>query len=229
MDGPTVGLLEDDVRVRRRFEEAITRMPGWSLAFSVGYVADALAQLRELAPDVLLVDLGLPDGSGLDVIRHAVTVSPRCQVLVISVFGDDDKVFQCIAAGAAGYLLKGVTEDELVVHLQDLQAGGSPMSPKIARRVLNEFRGSINRPPVALPQPSDERDLLDPELTPKEHEILTALALGHSYGEVAESLGISLNTVRHHIKNIYSKLYVHSRYEAVLEANRRGLLPPVRP
>ncbi|RKT50653.1 LuxR family two component transcriptional regulator [Azonexus fungiphilus] len=225
MLGPRVGLLEDDPRVRARFEQAIACMPGWRLAFSVGSIAEAAQVLRNGIPDVLLVDLGLPDGSGLDVIRYASSTSAACQILVISVFGDDDKIFQSIAAGAAGYLLKGVTEDELVAHLHDLHAGGSPMSPKIARRVLSEFRGSMARdnPPLAAVR----RDPLDPDLTGKEQEILGALALGHSYGEVAQMLGISLNTVRHHVKSIYGKLFVHSRYEAVRVASQRGLIDRV--
>lgn len=220
MTALNVGLLEDEPRTRQRFEEVIASMPGWRLQFAVGSVAQARERLSSGVPDILLVDLGLPDGSGLEIISLAARLSPQCQILVISVFGDDDKIFQSITAGATGYLLKGVTEDELVSHLQDLQAGGAPMSPKIARRVLKEFRGQL----TLTPPPSQCTDP-QPELTGKESEILTALALGHSYGEVAESLGISLNTVRHHIKNIYSKLFVHSRHEAVREASRLGLIP----
>lgn len=225
MHRPIVGLLEDDPRVRNRIAAVLDRMSAWQLAFSVGSVAEAMTALNERVPDYLLVDLGLPDGSGLDIIRYAVGRYRHCQVLVISVFGDDDKIFRSIEAGAAGYLLKGVTDDELLVHLQNLQAGGSPMSPKIARRVLNQFRGRLLQP-----DPADDQEIAQElqaiALTNKEQEILTSLTLGHSYGEVADTLGISLNTVRHHIKNIYSKLSVHSRHEAIREAGRLGLITP---
>lgn len=216
----SVGLLEDEPRTRQRFEAVIARMAGWRLQFAVGSLAQAREVLLRSVPDILLVDLGLPDGSGLEIISLAAGRSPDCQILVISVFGDDDKIFQSITAGATGYLLKGVTDDELIVHLQNLQAGGAPMSPKIAKRVLNEFRGQMAFAPPAPINPQEQ-----PALTAKESEILTALSLGHSYGEVAEAQAISLNTVRHHIKNIYSKLFVHSRHEAVREANRLGLIP----
>ena len=214
----SIGLVEDDALTRHRVASLITAEPQWRLAFAVESLQQAYAALAAHPPDVLLVDLGLPDGNGLDLIRFVMQSGLPCQTLVISVFGEDDKVFECIEAGASGYLIKGQGDADQAAHLHDLFAGGSPVSPRIARRLLAAVRQSrtADITPAASSPPND--------LTPKEFETLTMLSLGYSYAEVADKLDVSVNTVRFHIKSIYSKLYVSSRSQAVYEASKRGWL-----
>ena len=212
-----VGLVEDEPRTRERCARVIEAHPSLHLAFAEASVQGAMRALQSHTPQVLLVDLGLPDGHGLDLIHHVGRVHPACQTLVISVFGDDDKVFQCITAGASGYLIKGQGDEDLALHLQDLLEGGSPVSPRIARRLLQAVRQHAPaRGQVASPEPPSEA------LTAREQDILQQLVLGYTYQEVADALGVSVNTVRFHITGIYSKMAVRSRGEAVYEAARRG-------
>lgn len=215
----TVGLVEDDGRTRERFIRTLQAMPGWHVLFASATLGGARQSLALTAPDVLLVDLGLPDGDGHCLIAEVAQAHPTCQTLVISVFGDDEKVFRSIEAGAAGYIVKGQGDDELADHLCELLAGGSPVSPRIARRLLQSVRLHRAEQPGKTPQ-----EAVDSDLTHKEHEVLSMLALGYSYQEVADRMAVSVNTVRFHIKSIYSKLYVSSRGEAVYEAGRRGWL-----
>jgi DNA-binding NarL/FixJ family response regulator len=210
-------LVEDDARTRQRFITSIAQVPQWRLAFAADGLAAARRALVQDVPDALLVDLGLPDGSGLELIEAVVRQSPQCHILVISVFGDDDKVFQCIEAGASGYIIKGQGDDELAAHLEELFTGGSPVSPRIARRLWQAVRQQRMGTDTPVATPSKPA-----ELTAQEHHILSLLALGYTYNEVAEQSHISVNTVRFHIKGIYSKLYVSSRAEAVYAASRRG-------
>lgn len=217
-----VGLVEDDALIRQQFARAIASQPDLSLAFSVGCGADALAALAAEAPDVLMVDIGLPDMSGLDVIRHATAHHPRCLTMVVSVFGDEGKVLDSIAAGAKGYILKGQGEDDILTHLHHLLDGGSPMSPVIARQVLHRMQRLMFPAPAASPPSAGGEPL-----TPRETEVLKLISRGHSYDEVARNLAVTTNTVRHHIKGIYGKLCVNSRSAAVFEAGRRGWLPGV--
>ncbi len=215
----TVALVEDDERTRERFIRTLQAMPGWHVLFAAATLDGVRRSLARAAPDVLLVDLGLPDGDGHSLIAEVAHAHPTCQTLVISVFGDDEKVFRCIEAGAAGYIVKGQGDDELAHHLRDLLAGGSPVSPRIARRLLQSVRLHRGGQPGKT-----QSDVIDSNLTLKEHEVLSMLALGYSYQEVADRMTVSVNTVRFHVKSIYSKLYVSSRGEAVYEAGRRGWL-----
>ncbi len=221
-DVKRIGLVEDNPETLQRMAALISQHPQWTLSFSTSTLAQAYAALHREVPDALLIDLGLPDGNGLDLIHHVAQRGLPCQTLVISVFGEDDKVFECIEAGASGYLIKGQGDGFLVNHLHDLFAGGSPVSPRIAKRLLAAVRQG--RTPPASPV-SEELEKPD-ELTHKEFEILSQLGLGYTYQEVAERLGISVNTVRFHIKSIYSKLYVTSRSQAVYEASKRGWIRP---
>lgn len=219
-----IAVVEDNPQTLQRMAALISRQPHWTMAFTASTLHQAFAELDRQVPHALLIDLGLPDGNGLDLIRHVAQQGWACQTLVISVFGDDDKVFECIQAGASGYLIKGQGDALLVEHLQDLFDGGSPVSPRIARRLLAAVRQGVPQAAAALPSAPQKPD----ELTPKEFDILTQLGLGYTYNEVAESLDMSVNTVRFHIKSIYSKLYVTSRSQAVYEASKRGWIrPPV--
>lgn len=228
-----IAMVEDDARVRRSFARAIEASGRMALVFEANRVTDAVAWIiataAAQAPDVWLVDLGLPDGSGLRVIEAAALHHPGSQVMVVSTFGDEGKVLDSIAAGATGYILKGEGEDEIVEHIDDLLRGGSPMSPVIARQVLVRMRTQHATPPrtgVAADARSDGGDGGGEGLTQREIDVLELIARGYSYDEVGRHTGIATNTVRHHVKNIYAKLCVHSKNEAVFEARRRGWLRP---
>lgn len=221
-----IAMVEDDARVRRSFARAIEATGRMALVFEANRMADAVAWIAATpppqAPDVWLVDLGLPDGSGLHVIEAAAAHHPHSQVMVVSTFGDEAKVLDSIAAGATGYILKGEGEDEIVEHIDDLLRGGSPMSPVIARQVLMRMRAQHAPPPRTGGAPDTPADAL----TQREIDVLGLIARGYSYDEVGRHTGIATNTVRHHVKNIYAKLCVHSKNEAVFEARRRGWLRP---
>jgi DNA-binding NarL/FixJ family response regulator len=219
-----VGLVEDDERVRRRFAHAIDRSHEFELWFETGSMSGALEWMSQCPldawPSVWLVDLGLPDGSGLSVIRHALALHTHTQVMVVSMFGDEAKVLDCIDAGAMGYILKGQGDDDILLHIEDLLHGGSPMSPIIARQVLSRFRMTreVQRP-GHKPPPS-----VDAGLTNRELDVLEWIARGYSYEEVAEHLQVALNTIRHHVRGIYAKLGVHTKVDAINEARRRRWL-----
>lgn len=211
----SVAIVEDDPRTRRRFEHALARADRLWLAYSAGTVGEMAAWLRDNRVDVLLVDLGLPDGSGLQVISHCRKLSPGTEIMVISMFGDEANMMRAFEAGARGYLLKDGTEDDLADHVLSLNAGGSPMTPIIARQLLTRLS----------PAPATTSALpVDATLTARERDILAKLARGYTYAETAEILGISPSTVQSHVKNIYSKLAVHSKTEAIHEARQLGLL-----
>jgi DNA-binding NarL/FixJ family response regulator len=234
-------VIEDDPQMRDFFAASVTRCSDLQLAASLGSVGEARVWLDNDANmvDVLLTDLGLPDGSGLEVIRHAVRLHPRCEPLVISLFGDEDNVLASIEAGALGYIHKDSAPDDIAQTILEMKAGASPISPMIARKVLAKYASSRARPldpepatPAAAPaqgaeaaggrKPEGEQTLL----SPREHEVLVLISRGFSYAEIARLQSVSVHTVQTHIKNLYSKLSVHSKNEAVFEASRLGLLPP---
>lgn len=177
----------------------------------------ALAGLAGAKPDLALIDIGLPDISGIDIIRQVKAAHPNCDVLVITTFGDDHSVFSALEAGAGGYLLKGATSEELHRDLRALRAGGSPLSPGIARKLLDKL---ANKKPD-LPAVTDKGS----SLTAREIEILQMIGRGYSYSETAAHFTITTETVHAHLKNIYRKLAVHSKTQAVYEARRQNLIP----
>jgi DNA-binding NarL/FixJ family response regulator len=210
----SVLVVEDEPEFLRQYCEAITREPGFRLAGAVSTLAAALALIEQSVPDVLVVDLGLPDGNGTDLIRRAAKKRPDCDALVVTVFGDDQHVIEAIEAGATGYLLKDSPPGELARCIRELRAGGAPISPSIARRLLARMRVPAGKPAEAGASP----------LTGREAEILQLVAKGLSFADVGGALGISAHTVVAHVKKIYRKLSVHSRGEAVFEATQLGLL-----
>lgn len=231
----TVLIVEDDPLMREFFAASVVRNAQLSLLAGVGSVAEALVCLDHPSQrvDVLLTDLGLPDGSGLDVIRHARLRHPECEALVISMFGDEDNVMASIEAGALGYIHKDTTPEDVAQTILDMKAGASPISPMIARRVLAKYRAlQVPAAPVASVPDSGWGDLhlVAPmeekvQLSNREQEVLELIARGFSYAEIARLKAVSVHTVQTHIKNLYSKLAVHSKSEAVYEATRMGLLP----
>lgn len=211
----SVLVVEDEPEFLHQYCAAIGREPDLRLVAAVTALAPARALLETGVPDVLLVDLGLPDGNGCALIRDAVRRRPDCDCLVVTVFGDDGHVVEAIEAGATGYLLKDSPTGELARCIRELRAGGSPISPSVARRLLQHMRGPADKPAAnAVASP----------LTEREDEILRLVAKGLSFPEVGAALDISAHTVVAHVKKIYRKLSVHSRGEAVFEATQLGLL-----
>ncbi len=225
--------------MREFFAASVSRCDRLALAASVGTVAAARAWLDDdgNTVDVLLTDLGLPDGSGLEVIRHAIRLHPGCEPLVISMFGDEDNVLASIEAGALGYIHKDSAPDDIAQTILEMKAGASPISPMIARKVLSKYNSQKLKTPADLAEPAqhaikkeatgalaqaDQRALL----SPREQDVLALIARGFSYAEIAGLQAVSVHTVQTHIKNLYAKLCVHSKNEAVFEASRLGLLPP---
>lgn len=217
-------IVEDDAPMREFFASSVSLCGRLDMLAAVGTVAEARAWLDGLegGPDVLLTDLGLPDGSGLELIRHARRHLPTCESLVISMFGDEENVLASIEAGALGYIHKDATPDDIAHTIVEMKQGGSPISPMIARRVLSKYR-VLQADLSAVVQPEVSGDAKD-LLSPREQEVLELIARGFSYAEIARLRTVSMHTVQTHIKNLYSKLAVHSKSEAVFEATRMGLL-----
>ena len=229
-----VALLEDTLATQERFARAIAAIAGTELVFAAATLEAMLAWLQTDEPDVLLVDLMLPDGSGLDALRFCRDKYPACDMMVISMFGEEAQIVDALTAGATGYLLKDGTEEDLAQHLKALRAGGSPLSPLIARRLLKRsfathetVINAVDTVPVSslAPTPApDDAARAAPALTKRERDVLDLIARGFSYPELASNLNISINTVQYHVKGIYAKLSVHSKTEAVFEARHAGLI-----
>jgi DNA-binding NarL/FixJ family response regulator len=207
-----VALVEDDRSTRDGLRLLIHGSPGFECVGAFESVEEALPGLAREAPDVLLMDINLPGMSGREGVKIIKDRWPSIEVLMLSVYGERESVFESICNGAAGYLLKKTPPARLLEAIQEARDGGSPMSPEIARKVVMLFRKTPR------PDPEDKR------LSPRELQLLSLLAEGHAYAEAADLLGVSENTVRNYIRSIYEKLHVHSRSEAVSKALRQGLI-----
>ncbi len=215
-------IVKDEPEFLSRFSAAVLADQQLCLLGAVSTGKAGLALLDAQPPDVLLVDLGLPDFSGIELIRHAARHHPACDTLVVTMFADDAHVIGSIEAGATGYLLKDASAARIAVAIHEVHAGGSPISPSIARRVLARFRGAAPAAPVAA---VGAASVTEPSpLSERETELLRLVAKGFSFDAVAGVPSISPHTVVTHVKNIYRKLAVHSRGEAVHEARQMGLL-----
>jgi DNA-binding NarL/FixJ family response regulator len=211
-------VVDDDDAFRETVCAAIEREDGMVLADQVSNVERAREAIATGEFDVALIDLGLPDGNGIDLIREIASTRPETDVMVVTVFGDEAHVLASIEAGATGYLLKRSLNDTLGATVRELRAGGSPISPVIARQLLHRFKKDTPAAP-SQPAPVD-----DGGLSEREREVLLFIAKGFTVGEIANMLHLSAHTVATHVKHIYRKLAVHSRTEAVFEAGRMGLL-----
>jgi DNA-binding NarL/FixJ family response regulator len=207
-----VAIVEDQRRTREGLRELIEGSEGFLCMAAWGSMEDALASDWTTPLNVILLDLGLPGMSGIEGIPMLRKRSPGTALVVLTVYDDNDRVFRALCAGATGYLLKNTPPVKLLEGLRDAVNGGSPMSPEIARRVVNLFRKF--HPP--------ERANYD--LTPHELRLLKLLVEGHSYKTAAVQLRVSINTIAFHIQNIYGKLQVHSKSEAVVRALNEDLL-----
>lgn len=216
MPQATVVVVEDDDHTRAHIARAVRAHRRLSLSGEAGTCDEGRELVSRCPPDVLLTDLGLPDGNGIDLIRTLRARRPESRALVITVFGDERSVVESLEAGASGYLLKDGTHEEIGSAIDQLLDGGAPISPHIARYLLKRFHDPIR----AEVRPG--RDT--PSLTGRETEVLELIAKGFGYAEIARLLGISAHTVTTHVRHIYGKLEVRSRGEAVYEAVSLGLI-----
>ncbi|MBQ0957339.1 response regulator transcription factor [Ideonella sp. 4Y11] len=212
MEPISVLIVEDDERFRVAFATSVAEAADMRLAGTAGDLAPGLRLLREQRPDVLLVDLGLPSGSGVELIRYANDHLPQTDVMVVSVFGDEPHVMASLEAGATGYLLKDAQAADLTEQIRTLRAGGSPISPVIARQLL------LRLTPQSAPVVDEAL------LSPQERQVLTLSAKGFSFEEIARMLEVSRHTVMTYVKRSYRKLQVHSKTEAIYEARKLGLV-----
>jgi DNA-binding NarL/FixJ family response regulator len=211
-------VVDDDDAFRETVCAAIERDGGMALAGQAGNAEGARDAIASGDFDVALIDLGLPDGNGIDLIREIARTRRDVDIMVVTVFGDEAHVLASIEAGATGYLLKRSLNDTLGATVRELRAGGSPISPVIARQLLHRFKKET-------PEPSQPAAVVDDGgLSEREREVLLFIAKGFTVGEIADMLHLSAHTVATHVKHIYRKLAVHSRTEAVFEAGRMGLL-----
>lgn len=212
-------VVEDDPSTAKRFATIVEAMPELELLDAVPSLRAARRAFDRHEIDLLLTDLGLEDGSGVDLIGELRTKRPTAEIVVITVFGDERNVIRSIEAGASGYLLKGGDEASIQRAIRELLAGGSPVSPAIARHLLRRFRSEPvaaepDAPPSSKPSPFSAR----------EKEVLKLAAKGFTFPEIADLLGVSAHTVTTHMRRIYRKLEVSSKGEAIYEAVNLGLL-----
>jgi DNA-binding NarL/FixJ family response regulator len=209
-------IVEDEPELRKMIVSLLQADPEYRVVAEFAEGTAAIAAIPRLDPNIVLVDIGLPDMSGIEVIREIKARCPECNVLVVTTFGDEETVTAAMEGGADGYLLKGTPLEELRRDIHALRDGGSPLSPMIARTLLTRLRTDTS---VEKPKPGQEA-----KLTRREHEILEMIAKGFSYTETSKICGISAATVHSHLKSVYRKLEVHSKTEAVYEARRRSLI-----
>lgn len=202
-----IAIVEDDGKLRRTLGTFLGRASDMHFAGGYGSAEEALAGLPADPPDIVLMDIRLPGLSGIECVKRLGTVVPGARVIMLTAYEDSDEIFQSLAAGAYGYLLKSTEPARLLESIREVHEGGSPISGSVARKMLDFFR-------------RDKAKAGDAELatlSAREVEVLELLAAGQPYKGIADAVGASLNTVRTHIKRIYEKLHVHSRTEAILK------------
>lgn len=200
-----LAIVEDQPDLRKLLARLIKATPGLECVCICNSALDALRLIPEAKPDVVIMDIQLPGMSGIECTARLRQTAPGAHVLILTVYEDSDQIFEALKAGACGYLLKRATPPEIVEAIREVQNGGAPMTPEIARRVVVSFRHA--EPAPAKPE----------NLTPREEEILQLLAKGYVTKEIAAQLRISFDTVRTHLRHIYEKLHVRSRTEAVIK------------
>jgi DNA-binding NarL/FixJ family response regulator len=205
-------VVEDMKEIREGLTTLINFTEGFRCTGSYPSMEEALARLPANIPDVLLSDIGLPGMNGIEGIRILKDRYPEMQILMLTVYDDDDRIFDALCAGASGYLLKRTPPTKLLENIREAMSGGSPVSPEVASRVIKFFREFHNP------------DREDYALTPHETRLLKLLTEGYNYQTAAEKLGVSYNTIKFHVRHIFDKLQVHSKSEAVLKAMRDRLV-----
>lgn len=202
-----VGITEDLPEIRQGIERLIRQQPDMLLLFAVGDAVSAMDAIVQTKPDVVIMDINMPGMSGIECIQRIGDQSPDTQFMIFTIYENDEKIFEALAAGASGYLLKKTPPEKIIEAIQELYNGGSPMSSQVARKVIGHFKANQHKG-------------LD-VLTNKENEILTLLSKGFLYKEIATQLSITVGTVTQHIHNIYEKLHVSNRTEAINKLNKR--------
>ncbi len=198
-----VAIVEDNEALRKSLENLFNNTEGVKCVLSLNNLLNVVSELGAALPDIILMDIGLPHISGIEGVNTVKSVYPKIQILMFTVFEDDDNIFDAIRAGASGYILKKTPPEEIVESVRDLYHGGAPMSASIARKVIQSFQSQTSF------------KLQDYKLTARENEILYSLVEGLSYKKIAEKYFVSISTIRTHICNIYHKLHVNSKSEAV--------------
>lgn len=207
-----VAIIEDRREIRDGLGMLISFTEGFECTGKYGSMEEALARIPHALPDVVLSDIGLPGMDGIEGIKRLKEKFPNLVILMLSVYEDNERIFEALCAGASGYLLKNTPPTKLLDGLREAVSGGAPMSPEVARKVITLFRDF--RPP----------ETVDYDLKPHEVRLLKLLVEGHSYKSAAEKLNVSVNTISFHLKNIYDKLQVHSKSEAVAKALQHRLI-----
>ena len=200
-----VAIVDDDEGIRSSLAALISRAPALRLAGDYPNAEVALKEIPKHPPDVVLMDINMPGMKGVECVRQLKAQLPQVQFLMLTVYEDSDSLFNSLKAGASGYLLKRTASKNLLEAIRDVHAGGSPLSPQLARRVVMFF----NQPAKQDPEMA--------QLTDGEKEFLEQLAKGYAYKEIADRMGISIDTVRSYVRTVYEKLHVHSRTEAVVK------------
>jgi DNA-binding NarL/FixJ family response regulator len=200
----SVSIVEDSEQLRGTLARVIDRAEGFRCLSHFGAAEDALKALPQNPPEVVLMDINLPGMNGVECVRQLKALLPKIQVIMLTVYEDTENIFNALAAGAAGYLLKRTSRAELLAAIKEVHSGGSPMTAHIARKVVQSFQQSAT--PAASPAEG---------LSPREQEVLDCLSRGFLYKEIADKLGISYETVHTYIRRIYEKLQVRTRTEAV--------------
>ncbi|MBF5044084.1 MULTISPECIES: response regulator transcription factor [Myxococcaceae] len=220
-----VFVVEDQTRILKNQLRLLEASPDLEIVGTALSGESALEQVERARPDVLLLDLGLPRMSGIDVTRHVKAQHPRIEILIFTIFDEEDRVLEAVKAGASGYLLKGTPADKIVEAIKEVSAGGTVIQPNLARRLLRHFRIEPDAAPRTAAEPAaglDEEPLKP--LSDREREILQLIAKGVSNSEAARLLSLSKATIRTHLEHIYRKLEVTNRVEAVTEGIRKGLI-----
>ena len=202
-----VSVIEDDKLIRESLKEFINDSEGFECKLSYGDCESAIEDMKFNRPDVILMDIELPGMSGIEGVKIIKDSYPKTDIIMLTVHEDISLVFQALSAGACGYLDKSASEEKILESIREICDGGAPMSYKIAKLVVSSFQKKT-----------------ETELTNREFDVLDLLCKGHSYKEIAYKLFITVGTVRHHIKNIYSKLHVHSKSEAVAKALKERIV-----
>jgi DNA-binding NarL/FixJ family response regulator len=200
-----VAIVEDNRGFRAKLENYLNEASGFHCVCACDSAEEALKMIPQVLPDVVLMDIHLPGMSGVDCTRQLKSICPSVQILVLTVYEDNNRIFGALKAGASGYLLKRAAPESILAAIQEVKQGGAPMSSQIARCVVQSFRESSPNP------------LKADKLSQREEEILQQLSQGYSTKEIADRSSISVNTVRTHLQHIYDKLHVRSRTEAILK------------
>jgi len=209
-----VAIVEDNDTIRDGLAALINGTAGYTCVGRYPDCESFLAKLKDLSVDVVLMDIALPGISGIEGVKRAIEIKPDLDVLMLTIYEDSEKIFDALCAGACGYLVKKTPPSKLLEAIKEVHAGGSPMSSSIARQVIRAFK--------EVKETDSIKD--DYYLSKREKEVLNLLAEGNNYQQIADQLFISVDTVRHHIKNIYKKLHVHTQSEAVAKAIRKKLI-----